>query len=472
MLFQTTVIREGDQARYVLTHVQDITERKSYEGQLRYMADHDPLTGLFNRRRFEEELQRQLSLVSRYGPAGALLVLDLDHFKSVNDTLGHHAGDRLIVSVAEMLRRRLRETDVLARLGGDEFAVLLPRADRVEAEHLAQVIVEAVRTEVEVANGDRGRRVTTSVGVTLLDDPSLTWEEVVANADLTMYEAKESGRDQYAVYSPSADRVNRAKVRLAWAERIRRALEEERFVLHAQPVIDIRTGATTQYELLVRMLGEDGELLQPGLFLPVAERSGLIARLDWWIIERAVELLTNEVRSGRKLALEVNVAGPTVADPATIGHIESMLRGSGVDPNGLIFEIPEKVAVADIEAVRAFARGVASLGCRFAIDDFGAGSGGFHYLRDLSFDFLKVDGAFVGDCRTNPTDQLVIEAVVRIARGLGKRTIAEAVGDAETLAYLSGIGVDLAQGHHIGSPGPVAEMISLEPQLVDIERTL
>ena len=171
VLFQTTVIREGDQPRYVLTHVQDITERKSYEGQLRYMADHDPLTGLFNRRRFEEELQRQLSLVSRYGPAGALLVLDLDHFKSVNDTLGHHAGDRLIVSVAEMLRRRLRETDVLARLGGDEFAVLLPRADRAEAEHLAQVIVEAVRTEVEVANGDRGRRVTTSVGVTLLDDP-------------------------------------------------------------------------------------------------------------------------------------------------------------------------------------------------------------------------------------------------------------------------------------------------------------
>lgn len=471
VLFQTTVIREGDQPRYVLTHVQDITERKSYEGQLQYMADHDPLTGLFNRRRFEDELQRQLSLVSRYGPAGALLMLDLDHFKSVNDTLGHHAGDRLIVSVAEMLRRRLRETDVLARLGGDEFAVLLPRADRAEAESLAQVIVDAVRTEVNVANADRTRRVTTSVGVTLLDDPSLTWEEVVANADLTMYEAKEAGRDQYAVYSPSPDRVNRTRVRLAWAERIRRALEEERFVLHAQPVIDIRTGATTQYELLVRMLGEDGELLQPGLFLPVAERSGLIARLDWWVIERAVELLTSEVRAGRKLALEVNVAGPTVAETATIGHIEALLRGSGVDPTGLIFEIPEKAAVADIEAVRQFAREVASLGCRFAIDDFGAGSGGFHYLRDLSFDFLKVDGAFVSDCRTNPTDQLVIEAVVRIARGLGKRTVAEAVGDAETLSYLSGIGVDLAQGHHIGSPGPVAEVVSLEPQLADIERT-
>ena len=472
VLVQTTVIQEGDQPRYVLTHVQDITERKSYEGQLRYMADHDPLTGLYNRRRFEEELQRQLSLVSRYGPAGALLVLDLDHFKDVNDTLGHHAGDRLIVSVAEMLRRRLRESDVLARLGGDEFAVLLPRANRTEAEHLASVIVEAVRTEVDVASGDRGRgrKVTTSVGVTLLDDPSLTWEEVVANADLTMYDAKESGRDQYAIYSPSIDRVNRAKVRLAWAERIRRALDEERFVLHAQPVIDIRTGATTQYELLVRMLGEDGELLAPALFLPVAERSGLIARLDWWIIERAVDLLANEVRTGRKLSLEVNVAGPTVADPATAGHIEEILRGSGVDPTSLIFEIPEKVAVSDIESVRTFARQMASLGCRFAIDDFGAGSGGFHYLRDLSFDFLKIDGAFVSDCRQNPTDQLVIEAVVRIARGLGKRTIAEAVADAETLAYLSGIGVDLAQGHHIGSPGPVIDVFALDAQFVDIER--
>jgi diguanylate cyclase (GGDEF)-like protein/PAS domain S-box-containing protein len=471
VLFQTTVIKEGDQPRYVLTHVQDITERKSYEGQLRYMADHDPLTGLYNRRRFEEELQRQLGLVNRYGPSGALLMLDLDHFKEVNDTLGHHAGDRLIVSVAEMLRRRLRETDVLARLGGDEFAVLLPRADRSEAEHLAQVIVEAVRSEVELANGDRGRKVTTSVGVTLLDDPSLTWEEVVANADLTMYEAKEMGRDRFAVYSPSVDRVNRMKVRLAWAERIRRAMDEERFVLHAQPVIDIRTGATTQYELLVRMLGEDGELLLPALFLPVAERSGLIARLDWWIIEQAVQLLASEVRTGRWLSLEVNVAGPTVADSATVGHIESILRGSGVDPTSLIFEIPEQAAVADIEAVRTFAREVASLGCRFAIDDFGAGSGGFHYLRDLRFDFLKIDGAFVADCRQNPTDQLVIEAVVRIARGLGKRTVAEAVGDADTLAYLASIGVDLAQGHHIGSPAPVEDVFALDAQFHDIERT-
>jgi diguanylate cyclase (GGDEF)-like protein/PAS domain S-box-containing protein len=472
VLFQTTVIREGDQPRYVLTHVQDITERKSYEGQLRYMADHDPLTGLYNRRRFEEELQRQLGLVSRYGPSGAVLVLDLDHFKGVNDTLGHHAGDRLIQSVADLLRRRLRETDVLSRLGGDEFAVLLPRANRAEAEHLAQIIVEAVRDEVELPDGEHGRRVTTSVGVALLDDPSLTWEEVVANADLTMYEAKDLGRDQYAVYSPSADRANREKMRLAWAARIRKALDEERFVLHAQPVIDIRTGATTQYELLVRMLGEDGELLLPNLFLPVAERNGLIARLDWWIIDQAVRLLADDARPGRRLSLEVNVAGPTVADSSTITHIEALLRGSGVDPTSLIFEIPEKVAVADIESVRTFARGVSTLGCRFSIDDFGAGSGGFHYLRDLSFDFLKIDGAFVSDCRLNPTDQLVIEAVVRIAKGLGKRTVAEAVGDGETLAYLASIGVDLAQGHHIGSPAPVDEVLALDAQFADIERSL
>ncbi len=463
--FQTTVIREGDAPRYVLTHVQDITERKTYEGQLRHLADHDPLTNLFNRRRFEEELQRQLTFVNRYGPSGALLMLDLDHFKQINDTLGHHAGDRVISAVADLLRHRLRETDVLARLGGDEFAVLLPRANRSEAEHLAEVIVEAVRTEIHPGAPEHPRRITTSVGVTMLDDASLTWEEVVANADLTMYEAKESGRNRYAIYSPSVDRANRARVRLAWAERIRSALDQQRFVLHAQPVIDIRTGAITQYELLVRMLGEDGELLAPSLFLPVAERTGLITRLDWWIIEHAVELLGQEIRNGRWLALEVNVAGPTVADPATISHIESMLRGSGVDPTSLIFEIPEKAAVADIESVRTFARAVATLGCRFAIDDFGAGSGGFHYLRDLSFDFLKVDGAFVADCRVNPTDQLVIEAVVRIARGLGKRTIAEAVGDAETLAYLATLGVDLAQGHQIGRPAPVAEVLALDPEL-------
>ena len=398
-------------------------------------------------------------------------MLDLDHFKEVNDTLGHHAGDRLIRSVADLLRRRLRETDVLARLGGDEFAILLPRANAAEAEHLAEIIVEAVRNEVELANGDRNHRVTTSVGVTLLDDPSLTWEEVVANADLTMYEAKETGRNRYRMYSPSVDKADRARVRLAWAERIRRALDEERFMLHAQPVVDIRTGATTQYELLVRMLGEDGELLAPSLFLPVAERNGLIGRLDWWVIERAVGLLASDLRIGRWLALEVNMAAATVADTATIGHIESLLRGSGVDPTSLIFEVPEKAAVADIEAVRTFARGVAALGCRFSIDDFGAGSGGFHYLRDLSFDFLKIDGNFVAGCRQNSTDQLVIEAVVRIARGLGKRTIAESVGDAETLAYLSSIGVDLAQGHHLGSPTPVEDVFALDAQLQEIERS-
>ncbi len=452
-----TLVRDADGAPlHFLDQVQDITERRRFESELRHLADHDPLTGLFNRRRFEQELDRHVAEVARYGPRGALLVLDLDHFKYVNDALGHHAGDALILSVAALLQDRLRDSDTIARLGGDEFAVLLPSADRREAEHVAGTLVEAVREEATVLAGDRRRRVTTSVGIAPFGRSDLDGEELLIEADLAMYEAKEAGRDRYAVVSPTAQRPQRIRERVSWLERLRSALDDERFVLHAQPIRDLRTGEIGQHELLLRMLGDNDELIGPAAFLPLAERFGLAPEVDRWVVGQAIELLAGD-RSGT-VALEINLSGPSLNDTGLLRLIETEMANARVDPRRLIFEITETAAVANIPLARRFAERLTELGCRFALDDFGAGFGSFYYLKHLPFDYLKIDGEFVSGCLGNKTDQLVIEAVVRIARGLGKETIAEFVSDPQLEAFVRSQGVDHAQGFHIGRPVPLAQI--------------
>ncbi len=449
-----TLVRDSDGVPlHFLDQVQDVTERRRFEHELRHLADHDPLTGLLNRRRFEQELDRQVSEVARYGPRGALLVLDLDHFKYVNDALGHHAGDELILSVAATLRGRLRESDILARLGGDEFAVLLPNVDESGAQRVAGDLVRAIRDEAAVGPSERRRRVTTSVGVAPLRGGDATGEELLIAADLAMYDAKEAGRDRFAVVSRDAARPDRVRARVSWLERIRGALADDRLVLHAQPIRNLRTGEIGQHELLLRMLGDDGELIPPGAFLPLAERFGLTPEIDRWVTERAIELLAAD--PGGTRALEVNLSGPSLNDTTLLRLVEERIARLEVDPRRLIFEVTETAAVANIPLARRFAERLMALGCRFALDDFGAGFGSFYYLKHLPFDYLKIDGEFVAGCLANRTDQLVIEAVVRIARGLGKETIAEFVETPELEEFLREQGIDHAQGFHIGRPVPI-----------------
>lgn len=447
------------QPRHIVAHLLDITERKVFEHRLREAADRDPLTGLFNRRRLDEELSRHLARSARHGRRGALLLLDLDHFKYVNDSLGHAIGDELLRSVAGVLRDRLRESDVVARVAGDEFAILLPDADQAGARAVAASIIEALERHELPAVPGTDVRVTTSIGIVDLaareDADAAT---LLVDADLAMYAAKERGRNRMAIHDAAANERARSEARLNWATRIRRALDEGAFVLERQPIIDLDTGEVVLYELLLRMV-EGDELIPPGRFLGIAERYGLMPRIDRWVVREAVRLLATDP-AGTGPRATVNLSSASLGDLELLEKIESRLALRGVRPGQLVFEVTETAAIARMDEARRFVDRLRELGCGFALDDFGAGFASFYYLKYLPFDYLKVDGEFVRAMTENPTDQLIVRAIVQTARGLGKRTIAEFVDDERTIALLRAVGVDYAQGFHLGRPAPVEEWVA------------
>jgi diguanylate cyclase (GGDEF)-like protein/PAS domain S-box-containing protein len=463
----TVAVVNGDDGRpaFGIAQVMDITERKRFEGQLQYLADHDALTGLYNRRRFEEELEHVLAGAERYERAGALLVVDLDGFKYVNDTLGHPVGDELIARLAATLRAELRESDVIARLGGDEFGVILPEATEPEAGAVAEKLLRAVQRDGVVADQTRQARVTASIGLAPFSGADgLSAEELLVEADIAMYDAKEAGRNRAASSERDASApggAGRHVSRLSWLERIRTALVEDRFELHAQPIVALDGEDIPSFELLIRMRSDSGELVPPATFLPIAERFDLIPLIDRWVVERAVGLVRREHERGTPVTLSVNLSGKTMGDAEFAGWLEALLVASPVPAGRLIVEITETAAIVNLERARALADTLRRLGCLLALDDFGAGFASFAYLKHLCFDLLKIDGEFVRGLRDNPTDRLVVEAVVAIARGLGTRSLAEFVGDSDTLDAVRELGVDYAQGFHLGRPEPVDEALRI-----------
>jgi diguanylate cyclase (GGDEF)-like protein/PAS domain S-box-containing protein len=443
--------------RHAVLQVVDITERKRVEGQLQHLADHDALTGLLNRRRFAAELDRVLAEAERYARPGAVLVIDLDGFKYVNDTLGHRAGDELIARLAATLRAELRETDVIARLGGDEFGVILPESSAEEAGIVSGKLLRAVERDGVVADQVRHARVTASIGLATFDGADgLSAEELLVEADIAMYDAKEGGRNRAAAHERAEPGPGRHVSRLSWLERIRRALADDAFELYAQPIVALAGDEDVPaFELLLRMRSDGDDVVPPATFLPIAERFDLIQDIDRWVVERAVALVRREHDADRPLTLSVNLSGRTMGDAAFAGWLEALLTDTPVPPGRLIFEITETAAIVNVERARTLGATLRRLGCRLALDDFGAGFASFNYLKHLHFDVLKIDGEFVRGLNDNPTDRLVVEAVVAIARGLGTPSLAEFVTDSDTLDAVRALGVDYAQGFHLGRPAPV-----------------
>ncbi len=433
--------------------VADISERKAMLQHLKDMAEHDGLTGLYNRTFFQDELERVVERAKRDpGQCAALLYIDLDNFKYVNDTLGHAAGDRLLLEISSILHRRLRKTDMLARLGGDEFAVLLYNA----RHDIAARAAEALRLRLaEYAFRERGEAVDIgcSIGVTLVNVETKSAEEALSQADLACYLAKRSGRNRVHIFNP-ADATNAEKMSLdmGWSRRIKEAIEHGRFALACQPIVNTRTRVIESFEVLIRMRDENGDTIMPGGFLPAADRFGLSTDIDKWVIVNAIEALVSQRTALPQLRYSINLAGSTLGDLQVCELIQQQLHISRLDPAALTFEVTETVAIADIPVAEAFLSRLQAIGCKTALDDFGSGMASFAYLKDLPVDSVKIDGRFVRNVATNPVDQAMVRAMNDIAHALGKQTVGEFVENEESLKFLTDIGVDYAQGYYLGRP--------------------
>jgi diguanylate cyclase (GGDEF)-like protein len=429
------------------------------EAELRYLADHDSLTGLLDRRRFRAELDQYVSFSARYGGRGAVMIIDIDGLKGINDSLGHHAGDNLIRQVAGVMRERVRATDITARLSGDEFAILIPQTDVEGALQLGEDLRVQVADTVQPTSDSEPA--TISVGITMFGgEKGVGSEAVLVAADQAMYRAKEGGRNQIALFRDPGEPNREPERRQTTAARIRDALTGDRLSLHTQPIRSLASGGIERYELLLRMTTEEGELLPAASFIEAAERAGMVQELDRWVVAQALELLGERERQGAPLSLHVNLSGASLTDVSVLEFIERRLDEGGVDPSSCTFEITETANIHDYDAAGGFADRLTEFGCQVAIDDYGAGFGPFHYLKRIPFDLIKIDGAFIRDMPRSDADQLTVKAIVQIARGLGKTTIAEYVQDDQTTEMLREYGVDMAQGYHLGRPADLDEMIA------------
>ena len=421
------------------------------DAKLVEMANHDSLTGLFNRRRFTEELKKEIISVMRKGHSSALLFVDLDQFKYINDACGHPAGDRLIRKVADELAHSVRRDDVVARFGGDEFAVLVKRTDIHGAQSSAESILSNMRRLAHIED-ERVFHVHCSIGISMLSGTNLHFDEVINQADIACREAKSAGRNRLALYEYSENAEARDSADVGWMNRLRKALDEDDFRLRFQPINDINTGETTHHEVLIRLRNEDGTLISPDAFLPSATRFGLMSEIDFWVIDNAAKAYAKYSAPKQRLRLSINLSANAFENDNLIEHVKDSFEKYAVNPRDIILELTESLAIRRPVHVDRQIAALRDLGCQFALDDFGTGYSSFSYLQKLQFDFIKIDGTFVVDLMNNPVDQKMIRLIAEIGHEAGMKTTAEYVQNAESLVLLGELGVDLAQGYFVGRP--------------------
>jgi len=446
----------------VLSVGQDITDKKRSEEQIIWLADHDALTELYNRRKFNIEFETILSQAIRFDQRGMLLFLDLDQFKDLNDSCGHNAGDQVLKQVSYILQSITRMTDIVARLGGDEFAIILPATDIDGAITLAEKITEQF-AKMDLIFDDVRYKVTCSIGVVEFPLSGSSVEELIGNADLAMYQAKSQGKNTWHQFNLDDKTRLRLETRVLWKQKIEEALEHNRFIFHYQPIMDIRTRTVSHYEALLRMVDADGTINPPGTFIQVAEETGLIHNIDHLVLQQCIQKQAELDKAGKPISLSLNLSAFAVDDAMLLPLLTRLLNDNNASAEHLIIELTETAAVADMTQAKKLMMEIKKLGCRFSLDDFGTGFASFRYMRELPIDIVKIDGAFITDLAHNPDDQLFVKALVDVAKGMGKKTVAEFVENAETLALLHTFGVDYAQGYYIGKPQP--SFLDSDPEL-------
>ena len=425
-----------------------LDESRKANEMIVHMAEHDSLTGLLNRRRFQEELEKWGQYALRYKHSSALIFLDLDKFKFVNDTYGHHAGDQYLTAFADLLRGALRSTDTIARWGGDEFAVLLPETHKDAAIEVANKLLRLLNeANFSLAGHDFGP--SASIGVALFPDHSRDVNELIVYADAAMYEAKGAGRNCWRLYSSSPQETQRVQEHIQWEGRLRRALENDQFLLFYQPLLCLADNTTPGYEALLRMEDRDGQLISPGMFLESAERFGLAVPIDYMVIRKAVRKVASF--TGRDLWVSLNLSRASLEDPKLFDHIRAAVEESALRPGQLHIEITEAAAKEYLGQVRALGVKLKTIGCRLVLDDFGHGSA-YQYLQQLPVDMVKVAPGLIQDLATQKDNQTSVKSLTMVAHDLGIKVAAKFVEDAAVIDVLRGLNVDYAQGFAIGRP--------------------
>lgn len=436
--------------------VEDITERKNYEQQIEYQATHDSLTGLPNRTLLSDRLQQCISFADRYRSKVAVAFVDLDQFKMINDSMGHHVGDELLVIMASRLSECVRESDTVVRLGGDEFVLLITGLQRVEdvSQSMQRVLAEVGKP---VAINGRDYAVSCSIGVSLYPDDGKDYSTLLKNADSAMYKAKQAGRNNFQFYTRELNAVLLERLEIEY--RLRRALENDEFQLYYQPKIDISTGQICGMEALIRWLPPQQAMVPPASFISVAEETGLIEEIGHWVLMTACNKARElKEKFGRACPVAVNVSPRQFRQPGLVGMIESVLSTSGLDPECLEIEITESMLADDTEKFIETLHGLKALGIGLAIDDFGTGYSSMAYLKHFPIDRLKIDKAFVDDLETEPANLPILRAIVALGQSLGLKVIAEGVETDFQYEYLRSIGCDEYQGYYFSKPIP-AEML-------------
>jgi diguanylate cyclase (GGDEF)-like protein/PAS domain S-box-containing protein len=435
-----------------VTVFRDVTDSRRRTSELSWQASHDQLTSLSNRFSFEQQLQKALRDSVERGASHALLYLDLDQFKVVNDTCGHGAGDLLLQRIAKLLQRHIRGTDAIARLGGDEFGALLRDCPLDQALRIANEMREEIQ-DVRYVWADKSFTVGVSIGLVPITPHSGTTADVQSAADAACYAAKQEGRNRVHVHRPDDSELGLRKGEMEWVSRITHGLEDECFLLHAQEIVALRPGPSRgrRIELLLRMREEDGSIVSPLAFLPAAERYNLMPAIDRWVVRTALAALAGD-RDDRVEFCSINLSGQNLADESFLGFVLEQIGRHGVPPGKLCFEVTETTAVTHLGRARDFISALRQTGCHFSLDDFGSGLSSFAYLKSLPVDFLKIHGRFVKDMLKDPIDRAMVDTINRFGHMLALRTVAEFVESAAVLEELRSIGVDFAQGSAIAPP--------------------
>lgn len=455
------VFDDNGEPEYLVIEGQDITERSDHEQKLNYQASHDVLTGLTNRHEFEIELQHVLSNKND-DISHAVLYLDLDSFKIINDTCGHVAGDELLRQIPALIESNIRASDTVSRLGGDEFGVILKSCDIEHAKQVSNNIIGAFNDFVFLWE-DHTFRVGVSIGILMIQSPKPTLEDVVKKIDAACYAAKDTGRNRYYIYTESDESMQNQIVEMSWVSRIEDAVLNDGFVLYAQPIISLNDNEKSQlnYEFLVRMQEKDGTLIPPGAFLPAAERYNKIIGIDRWVINEAFKLLANHPKFVESIGYcSINLSSQVYANNELIDFIHHKFQENIGLENKICFEITETDAITNLTQAQKIINKFQKMGVRFALDDFGSGISSFGYLKNLPIDLIKIDGMFVKDIMDDPVDFAMVQSIHQMATVMGKETIAEFVENEGIALKLREIGVTYGQGYGLGIPRNTKDIVA------------